>query len=37
MLDPRIKLRHLDSFLEAAKRGKISFAAEALSVSQPAL
>ena len=37
MLDPRIKMRHLDSFIEVAKFGKFSIAADKLAVSQPAI
>ena len=36
MIDPRIRLRHLRCFLETAKLGSLSAAANALNVSQPA-
>lgn len=36
MLDTRIRLRHLHCFLETARLGSLSAAAQALSVSQPA-
>lgn len=36
MFDPRIRMRHLHCFLETARRGSLSAAAETLSVSQPA-
>lgn len=36
MLDPLLRLRHLRVFLETARRGSLSAAAEALHVSQPA-
>lgn len=35
-MDPRLRLRHLRCFLETARLGGLSAAAEALSVSQPA-
>ena len=35
-LDPRIKLRHLQCFLEAATQRNVSRAAERLSITQPA-
>ncbi|MBB4121218.1 pca operon transcription factor PcaQ [Martelella radicis] len=37
MLDPRLRMRHLRSFLETARRGSLSGAASALHVSQPAV
>lgn len=36
MVDPRLRLRHLRCFLETARRGSLSAAAEAMNVSQPA-
>ncbi|WP_107991784.1 pca operon transcription factor PcaQ [Breoghania corrubedonensis] len=36
MLDPRIKFRHLQCFLEIARQGGISRAADALAITQPA-
>ncbi|MEI2384565.1 pca operon transcription factor PcaQ [Breoghania sp. JC706] len=36
MLDARIKFRHLQCFLEIARQGSISRAAEALAITQPA-
>ncbi|MAU20818.1 MAG: transcriptional regulator [Martelella sp.] len=36
MFDPRIRMRHLHCFLETARRGSLSAAAETLNVSQPA-
>ena len=36
MIDPRIRLRHLRCFIETARLGSLSAAAQALSVSQPA-
>lgn len=36
MLDPRIRLRHLRCFMETARLGSLSAAAQAMSVSQPA-
>lgn len=36
MLDPNLKLRHLRCFLEVARLGSLSAAAQALNVSQPA-
>ncbi|WP_439119707.1 LysR family transcriptional regulator [Marivita sp.] len=36
MIDPRIRLRHLRCFLETARLGSLSAAANALNVSQPA-
>ena len=35
-MDPRLRLRHLRCFLETARLGGLSAAAEALSISQPA-
>lgn len=37
MLNPRIKLRHLQAFLELAKRRSFVRAAESLAITQPAL
>lgn len=37
MIDPRIRLRHLQAFLEIARRKSISRAAEALHLTQPAI
>ncbi len=37
MLDPRIRLRHLRCFLETARLGSLSAAADVLNVSQPAV
>lgn len=37
MLDPRIKLRHLRTFVEVARRGSVKQAADALAVTQPAV
>lgn len=37
MIDPRIRLRHLRCFLETARLGSLSAAANALNVSQPAV
>lgn len=37
MLDPRIRLRHLRCFLETARLGSLSAAADMLNVSQPAV
>lgn len=37
MIDPRIRLRHLQAFLEIARRKSISRAAEALNLTQPAI
>ena len=37
MLDPRIRLRHLKCFLETARLGSLSAAADVLNVSQPAV
>ncbi|WP_174801667.1 LysR substrate-binding domain-containing protein [Martelella limonii] len=36
MLHPRLRLRHLDCFLETARLGSLSAAADALKISQPA-
>lgn len=36
MIDPRVKFRHLQCFLEIARQGGIGRAAEALSITQPA-
>ncbi|KEP71112.1 LysR family transcriptional regulator [Thioclava dalianensis] len=36
MIDPLLRLRHLRVFLETARRGSLSAAAEAMHVSQPA-
>jgi LysR family pca operon transcriptional activator len=36
MLDARIRLRHINCFLETARRGALSEAAAALNISQPA-
>lgn len=36
MIDPRIRLRHLRCFLDAARLGSLSAAANALNISQPA-
>lgn len=36
MLNPRIRLRHLNCFLETARLGSLSAAANAMNVSQPA-
>lgn len=37
MIDTRIKFRHLQCFLEAARQGSIAHAARALTISQPAV
>ena len=37
MLDPRIKLRHLRTFVEVARRHSVGQAADALAVTQPAV
>lgn len=37
MLDPRIKLRHLRTFVEVARRHSVKQAADALAVTQPAV
>ncbi len=37
MLNPRIKLRHLQAFLEVAKRRSFARAAEALAITQPGI
>src|SRR5690554_3925271 len=37
MLNPRIKLRHLQAFLEVAKRRSIARAAESLAITQPGM
>ncbi len=37
MLDPRIKLRHLRTFVEVARRGSVQQAADVLAVTQPAV
>ncbi|QJQ94199.1 MULTISPECIES: pca operon transcription factor PcaQ [Halomonadaceae] len=37
MLNPRIKLRHLQAFLEVAKRRSFARAAEALAITQPGM
>lgn len=36
MIDPRIRLRHLQCFLDTARLGSLSAAAQAMNVSQPA-
>ncbi|WP_319517501.1 LysR substrate-binding domain-containing protein [uncultured Martelella sp.] len=36
MFDPRIRMRHLHCFVETARRGSLSAAAQTLNVSQPA-
>lgn len=36
MIDPRIRLRHLDCFIETARLGSLTAAAEVLEISQPA-
>ncbi|MDR3475257.1 MAG: pca operon transcription factor PcaQ [Devosia sp.] len=37
LLDPRIKLRHVSSFLEVTRQGGVVAAAQALGLSQPAI
>lgn len=37
MLDPKLRLRHLQSFMETARLGSLSAAADSLHVSQPAI
>ncbi|NBB81927.1 MAG: pca operon transcription factor PcaQ [Alphaproteobacteria bacterium] len=37
MLDPRIKLRHLRTFVDVARRGSVKQAADHLAVTQPAV
>ncbi|MEC9197039.1 MAG: LysR family transcriptional regulator, partial [Pseudomonadota bacterium] len=36
MIDPQIRMRHIRCFLETARLGSLSAAADALHVSQPA-
>ena len=36
LLDPRIRLRHLNCFIETSKQGSLTGAAKALKISQPA-
>ncbi len=35
MIDPRVKPRHLRTFVEVARRGSVGQIAEALAVTQP--
>ncbi|MEL7415263.1 MAG: LysR family transcriptional regulator, partial [Pseudomonadota bacterium] len=37
MMDPRIKFRHIQSFVEIARQGSLKAAAEMLSLTQPAI
>ena len=37
MIDPRMKIRHLQCFMEVARLGHVGRAAEQLAVTQPAV